>query len=197
MIRINLRDAITPRMVSKVRGRLDLRRWMREGVANLVRYLRGYYDRKDEAEPNRFVREGLGIRRTHFWKSVGSAVGEPVIRGDSVSVTIKHPHIAQKVKGGPIYPVEARALTIPTHPDAYARTAAEVEATLGINLFIRTTALGDAFLMGRVKGRKGGLFRYFLLKRAVFQRPTPGAVPGRTAIREAFFRGVRKAIMGD
>lgn len=200
MFRIKIKDLVTPRMRRMMQRRLDLREWMREGAYNLRRYLQGYYGRKDAAEPNYFVREMMGVRRTHFWKAVGESVGQPIVSRDTVAIPIAHPHIRQKIYGGPILPVRARALTIPVHPDAYGRSAAEVESALGIRLFLRTTALGDAFLMGKVrtgKGKRTSVFRYFILKTAVFQRPWPGSLPNWTAMREAFFRGVRRAIMRD
>jgi hypothetical protein len=140
----------------------------------------------------------MGVRRTHFWKQVGDSVADPIVKRDGVSVAINHPHINQKIHGGPILPVRARALTIPVHPEAYGRTAAQVESALGIDLFIKKTALGDAFLMGKVKqGRRTHLWRFFLLRAFVNQDPWPNSIPDKVAMREAFFRGVRKAIMGD
>jgi hypothetical protein len=198
MFRVNITDPVTPRMKRKSNRRLELMQWMRQGAENLVRYLRGFYDRKDQAEPNYFVREMMGVRRTHFWKQVGDSVADPIVKRDGVSVAINHPHINQKIHGGPILPVRARALTIPVHPEAYGRTAAQVESALGIDLFIKKTALGDAFLMGKVKqGRRTHLWRFFLLRAFVNQDPWPNSIPDKVAMREAFFRGVRKAIMGD
>lgn len=198
MFRVNITDPVTPRMKRKASRRLELMEWMRQGAFSLVRYLRGFYDRKDKAEPNYFVREMMGVRRTHFWRGVGEAVGEPVVKKDGVLVEIDHPHINQKIYGGTIFPIRARALTIPVHPEAYGRTAEEVESILGIDLFVKKTALGDAFLMGKVKrGKRSYLWRFFLLRSSVTQEPWPNSIPDRTATREAFFRGVRKAIMGD
>jgi hypothetical protein len=167
---------------------------LKQGAAEVAHLFRAHWIQKDAAEPNYFARERFGTRRTHFWRKISNSVGSVEVdtSGMSFKIPIKDKRLRQKVKGGPIVPKKARALTIPVHPDAYARSAAELERALGVKLFILRTALGDAFLAAKRELRKGrkSVIRYYLLKRGVFQQPWPGTMPERSEIRKAFRFGV-------
>lgn len=167
---------------------------LKQGAAEVAHLYRAHWLEKDAKEPNYFVREFFGTRRTHYWRKMSNAVGavEVDVSGMSFKIPIKSKTLRQKVKGGPITPKKARALTIPVHPDAYARSAAELERALGVKLFILRTVLGDAFLAAKRQLRKGrnSVVRYYLLKRGVNQKPWPGTLPERSEIRKAFRFGV-------
>ena len=60
-------------------------------------------------------------------------------KGNSVDMRVGDRRFRQKLYGGPILPKVAKMLTIPVHPFAYARTAAEVELLQGADLMIRKT----------------------------------------------------------
>lgn len=167
---------------------------LRQGAAEVAHLYRAHWIEKDQTEPNYFVREFFGTRRTHFWRKMANAVGSVEVdaAGMTFRIPIKNKYLRQKVKGGPIRPVKSRALTIPVHPDAYARSAAELERALGVKLFILRTVLGDAFLAAKRELRKGrkSVVRYYILKRGVNQKPWPGTMPERSEIRKAFRFGV-------
>ena len=167
---------------------------LKQGAAEVAHLYRAHWIEKDAKEPNYFAREFFGTRRTHYWRKMANAVGavQVDVSGMSFKIPIKSKTLRQKVKGGPITPKKARALTIPVHPDAYARSAAELERALGVKLFILRTVLGDAYLAAKRQLRKGrnSIIRYFLLKRSVTQQPWPGTLPERSEIRKAFRFGV-------
>jgi hypothetical protein len=154
--------------------RLFNRQRVQAGMAKagekLIQWLKAYYEQKDWDEPNRLTLE----RRTHFWHQIGESIlPKPKIEQGRIHVIITDPRFPQKVFGGPIVPKRAKALTIPVHPDAYARTAAEVARIVGPLHIIK--AGGEAFL---VADKSRYTFApLFVLKRKVNQKPWPGALP--------------------
>jgi hypothetical protein len=76
-------------------------------------------------------------------------------------------------------------LTIPVHPFAYARTAAEVELLQGADLMIRRTR-GNRLVLGLWRAKRW--ISFFLLRYSVFQRPWPGTLPPEGRPRKAFMR---------
>ena len=145
------------------------------GVA-FIGWLKAYYEQKDWDEPNRLTLE----RRTHFWHQIGESIlPKPKIEDRKIHVIITDPRFPQKVFGGPIVPKRAKALTIPVHPDAYARSAAEVARIVGPLHIIR--AGGEAFL---VADKSRYTFApLFVLKRKVNQKPWPGALPKQAKMK--------------
>ena len=138
-----------------------------------IAWLKAYYEQKDWNEPNRLTLE----RRTHFWHQIGESVlPKPKIEDKKIHVIITDPRFPQKLHGGTIVPKRAKALTIPMHPDAYARTAAEVARIVGPLHIIK--AGGEAFL---VADKSRYTFApMFLLRYKVTQKPWPGALPKQT-----------------
>ncbi|MCW5556615.1 MAG: hypothetical protein KIT22_02035 [Verrucomicrobiae bacterium] len=74
--------------------------------------LRSHFRGKDRT-PNQ-----LGGKRTHFWRQVADSVQAPRLTngGHAVVVSITHPAIAQKLKGGRIRAKRVSFLTIPVSP---------------------------------------------------------------------------------
>jgi hypothetical protein len=140
---------------------------------------------KDVREPNRFVRAGSGTRRTHFWRQIAQSLRLVSTKGNSVDMRVGDRRFRQKLFGGPIVAKVARMLTIPVHPFAYARTAAEVELLQGADLMIRRTR-GNRLVLGMWRAKRW--ISFFLLKYAVFQRPWPGTLPPPGKPRRAFMR---------
>lgn len=136
--------------------------------------------REKQKTPNK-----LGGKRTNFWNQVGRAVQAPVIRGaETVVVSINHPAIAQKVRGGRIVAKRARFLTIPVSPEAHGRTADTLQYEKGILLFV----------LGKPDGQKGalaelsttrGIVVHYLLRRSVNQQPDPTALPNLATLATA------------
>jgi hypothetical protein len=142
---------------------------LKAGGKGLIDFLKRHFAKKDQSEPNQ-----LGGDRTHFWLQIGRSVEEsPTIEQGRVRIPIRDKRFPQKLYGGQIVPKRAKALTIPIHPAAHGRSAAQVSAKVG-GLFILKTKAGEAFLAGKV-GKVVTL--YYLLKRRVFQAPWPGTLP--------------------
>lgn len=160
---------------------------LRKGGEAVRDFLRRFWERKDAAEPNQWF--SAGSIRTHFWNQIAQSVDEKVTtRGNEATVTVKDHRLAQKIYGGPIFPVKAKALTIPNHPDAHGVSARELERQLGIKLFILKVR-GEAYLAGK-KGRS--VVRYYMLRRSVNQAPWPKSFPERRSISRVLKDGVRK-----
>ena len=129
---------------------------------------------KDQREPNQ-----LGGRRQHFWRSVGQSVHEPRVSPDGalVTVSIHHPAIAQKVKGGVIRAKRTNFLTIPVSEDAYGRTTRTFERETGLKLFPLRGGKGRTSSRVLASARAGGIQVEYVLKSQVRQRPDPTALP--------------------
>jgi hypothetical protein len=152
--------------------------------------LQRHYREKDVKEPNK-----LGGERTHYWLGVAQAVNVPKQTSQAqVTVSISHPTILQKIKGGPITAKPGRMLAIPVHKDAYGRRPSVLERLLGITLFV-ASKLGRAFLAARLTKNLAfgaapkrfdavigttsnhALRIFYILKRSVTQKPDPTALP--------------------
>lgn len=168
----------------------DMRDMMRAGGERVTHDLKDWYGLKDQSEPNRFFVKGQASRRIHFWGQVQESVRGPIdMPGGGVRVAVTDPRILQKIRGGPIVAKNVRYLTIPIHPESYARRAAELFSIVG-RLFVIHTRKGHLFLAGRKQGDKRATF-YYLLKERVNQKPWPGSLPGMTWIKQSFRNGVR------
>lgn len=138
----------------------------------IVNLLKKHYRGKKQSEPNK-----LGGKRTNYWRGVADSVNKPKPTApDTVSVSISHPTINQKIFGGTITAKRSKYLTIPIHADAHGRTAGTLERNLAVKLFVLVSN-GKAMLAGTNKD--GKTIAYYLLKKSVKQRPDPTALPPR------------------
>lgn len=125
----------------------------------------------------------LGGKRTNFWRGVADSVQAPRLEGGgtAVVISIPHPSIAQKVKGGIIRPKRVKFLTIPVSPEAYGRTARSrnggpgtFEAETGLKLVFLKVGDHNAVLATH---RGGGMQVEYILTASVNQDPDPTALP--------------------
>jgi hypothetical protein len=154
----------------------------------VAKLLKKWYLQRDREQPNR-----LGGPRTHFWLEVSRSVQAPVVAGDgtSVTVTISHPIIAQKVFGGTIRAKRASLLTIPQTPEAYGRTAATFERETGLKLiFLKQN--DHAILASRAQGQ--GLTVQYVLVPSVHQEPDPNALPPEQQMEQEALTAADKAL---
>jgi hypothetical protein len=88
--------------------------------------LRAHFRKKDQTDINRLAPD----RREHFWRQVMNATNAPVVSGDgnTVTILINHPAIAQKIFGGDIRAKRVRNLAIPEEPEAYGRSPRSLRA---------------------------------------------------------------------
>lgn len=164
---------------------------MRKAGEAVIGYLKRFWRRKDRAEPNQWLNSGS--TRTHFWNAISDSVDpQPYLKQGNVTIRVRDTRIRQKIKGGPIVPVRAKALTIPNHPDAHGRTARQLEGYVGLKLFILQTKWG-AYLAGK-KGRS--VIKYYLLSRGVNQRPWPNSIPEPRLMRRTFVDALRGYFQG-
>lgn len=160
---------------------------LRSAGEAVIGYLKRFWKRKDKAEPNQWF--NAGSTRTHFWNQIAESVDpKPYLKRGVVTIKVKDTRIRQKINGGPIVPVRAKALTIPNHPDAHGRTARQLEGYVGLKLFILQTKWG-AFLAGK-KGRS--VVKYYLLSRGVNQMPWPRSIPEKRLMQRTFTDAVRE-----
>jgi hypothetical protein len=165
-----------------------VREFMEAGGNRVVKDLVDSYHVNDATEPNRFVQEGTGTRRTHFWNQVADSVEGPEINGATAKIRIHDHRIRQKVYGGTIEHKNVDYLTIPMHPEAYARRAAELESIVG-NLFVVRKKDGRLFLAGK---KDKALTFYYRLKPSVYQDPWPTAIFKRASLIDSFRNGVNE-----
>lgn len=162
------------------------------GAQRVIDDLTDWYHLNDKHEPNRFVQDGTGSRRTHFWNQIADSIRGPFVSGRGVRIEITDKRIKQKIYGGEIHAKNVRFLTIPIHPEAYARRAAELFSLVG-KLFVVRMKDGRLFLAGKPDGK--AVF-YYRLKESVNQKPWPTAAPKRRWIIDSFKSGVKKFMKG-
>lgn len=128
-------------------------------------------------ERKRLNKNKLRGKRTNFWSQVAMATQVPRVKnsGSQVIVSINHPSIAQKVRGGIIRAKRAKALTIPVAPEAYGRTVRTFEAETGTKLFLIGKEFGHGALAAATKS--GGFKIMYVLRKSLYQKPDPNALP--------------------
>ena len=118
------------------------------GARGVSNYLRKFYLEKNTNEPNK-----LSSRRTNFWNRVRNTVNngpidtpneaEPIKEGRGrIAVTIAHPVLPHKIKGGTISAKRKKYLTIPVHEEAYDK-----KATRFPDLFVIKSKKGNLLLV--------------------------------------------------
>lgn len=153
--------------------------------------LKKHFRNKDKTDANR-----LSERRSHFWLAVSRTVQNPYVLGNTVTVTVNHPAIAQKVFGGTIRAKAAGALTIPVEERAYGRTAATFEAETGLKLFLIRSGQGafqNAVLAVKDNNAKGFTVEYVLTK-SVNQKADTEALPPKTQLEAAILLRAQKTL---
>lgn len=140
----------------------------------------GHFRDKDRNEPNK-----LGGKRTHFYLAVSRSVQSPVSPNPTtVVVSINHPAILQKVRGGTITAKRANRLTIPISPEAHGRTADTLKHEKGILLFVLGKDDGQNGVLAELSPTRG-IVAHYLLRRSVDQAPDPTALPNLGMLAEA------------
>jgi hypothetical protein len=153
--------------------------------------LRKHFLAKDRLQPNKLAPD----RRQHFWQQVAHAVQAPVVdeAGNSVSIQIRHPDIAQKVFGGTITAKRVSNLAIPESDEAYGRAPSVFEHETGLKLiFIK--ANDHAFLAARIDPNSKFLEVEYLLTPSVHQDPDPTALPDPQLLQAAVILETQKVV---
>ncbi len=153
--------------------------------------LKAHFRKRDRDSANH-----LSERRSHFWLAVSRTVQNPIVNGNTVTVTINDPRFAQKLFGGKIEAKEADALTIPVEERAYGRTTAVFERETGLKLFLIKSGKGafqNALLAVKDDSGRGFTVEY-LLTPSVNQSADPEALPDKTALERAVLNRAQKVL---
>jgi len=164
-----------PVLLSRVRNPSVLMARLGRATAN---NLKAHFRTKDKT-PNR-----LGGKRTHYWRQVADSVQNPQVAegGRTVSVSINHASIAQKLIGGEIRAKRVSFLTIPVSPDAHGRTALTFETETGLKLFFLKVGQGKTGNAVLATDRGLGIQIEYILTKSVNQDPDPTALPNMEAL---------------
>lgn len=151
-----------------------------QAAARVIRRLLQRHFREREKTPN-----ALGGRRTHWWAAASRATQIASVTDTEAVVSISQPGMALKVYGGVVRPVQAKALTIPIHAEAYGRRARTVELLTGMKLFkVKPKGSKNTFLARSTGDDQIRLL--YLLASSAKVRPDPNALPNRSQMeREA------------
>ncbi|MHC1762915.1 MAG: hypothetical protein AB9869_01230 [Verrucomicrobiia bacterium] len=190
MSTINVTDKATPKLNALIRSIENPIPGLMIAGRAVANVLRAHYREKHAKEPNK-----LGGKRQNYWLGVRHSVNNPQPSGAAqVTVSISHPSIMQKIKGGTITAKRVSMLTIPVDKEAYGRRASVLERALNIKLFVIEQG-GRAFLAGRTDSA-APLRIFYVLKRSVTQKPDPTALPPEQTIHdtatEAFTKWVER-----
>ena len=133
-----------------------------------------------------------GKRDNHFKPE---DVQSPVVNGETVSVGITTPGITRALHDIIIRPVEARALAIPLHADAYGYQPREYNMIhpkgSKDRIFLIKAKSGNAFL---AKNNGKELVLMYILKDSVYQRRDPTLLPTTEEMQSAFTDAVDEAV---
>lgn len=155
-------------------------------AAGLLKAVQRHFEGRNQ-EPNR-----MGGPKQNFWDRIrqGTSVSSDA---NTAQVSIPSP-IRQKLYGGTIRPVNAKAIAFPISPSVYGRTAREERLT-GTTRLIRFGAGARAIgiIVRTVNGKPVGE-ALFLVVAQVVQQPDPRALPDdATLIHDALAEVERNA----
>jgi hypothetical protein len=176
MIRVSIIDRATPalrQILARARPE-QVHKVAAFGVRNLVRDHLAALNQK----PNK-----RGWKKTQFYAQARRAVTARASTSAGI-VEISKEGFAQRLYGGPIRPVNTRALTIPALAIAYGRRAREFT-----NLQFRPINRGNLVGLLYRKTDQGPVTLYWLVKR-VMQQPDPTVLPTNDEMATAAVKAV-------
>lgn len=175
--RIELTDAATP-MLKGIDAAISDGTGVRQVIGRAaVNETRQYYF--DHA-PNK-----RGWPTTGFWAQCARGTNFEVVP-EGVVLSVHQVGINQRLYGGTIRPVNAKALTIPISPDAYGKRAGEIPG-----LFLLRTQKG-AYLVTHGDGSKEDSTLHFMYRLAssVTQKADSTAIPPKEKLEAAVMKAV-------
>ena len=148
---------------------------LQAAARSVVRDLQRHF-REREKTPNK-----LGGKRTHWWARVARSTAVAEVTDARAVVSISEPGIGLQVSGGMVRPVEAKALTIPIHAEAYGRRAKTVELLTGMKLFrVKPKGSPHTFLARSLGDDTIRLL--YVLKKVARIPADPNALPPRATL---------------
>lgn len=166
---------------------------LRGGGSVAARAIRNYY--RSDLSTRHTTASRLGASPSNHYKA--SDVGQPMVDGNEVAIPISTPGMSRAFNDLDIRPVEARALAIPLHRDAYGLQPREL-SDRGVRLF-RILRRGErqGGQLTDVLYRQGdndALEAMYRLVGAVRQPRDRTLLPSDEQLTTAFTRGAKKAI---
>jgi hypothetical protein len=132
--------------------------------------------RDRDRTPNR-----LGGDRTHYYSQAADGT-HMESDAQEATVTVSHVGFRLRLEGGTVLPVNAGALTIPIHPDAHGRRAAEFPGLFRI----RPKSSDSEFLADKPDPSDPDSLRVlYVLRASVTQAADPSVMPADTDLSEA------------
>ena len=178
MITVQLQsDDLTGKLTELLRRSRRPRSVLQAAARGVRSRLQRHFRERDK-EPNR-----LGGRRTHFWLDVYKSTQLGQVTESFAIVSIGDHRFAQKLRGGTIRAIQAKALTIPVDPEAHGRRAAVFERETGLKLIFIGQG-GKGILATRAAGSDALQVRYLLVP-SVHQDPDPEALPPQGEMESA------------
>lgn len=176
MITVRVESEELTRSLTRIIGLTQRPRSILQAAARSVRRDLQRHFRQRDRQAN-----ALGGRRTHWWARVAQSTQIASVTDQQAVVSISEPGIGMKVTGGVIRPVEAKALTIPLHPEAYGRRAKTVEMVTGLPLWrYRPKKGGPTFLAQTLNDDQIRIM--YVLKSMARVKADPNALPDQATM---------------
>jgi hypothetical protein len=196
------RDTLSP-AISAIAAGLEARRYLPVVGQACANVFRAHYAALQSDPSRHSTASALGAKPSGLYADFARATSY-LVDGDSVEVGVSHVAARQRLRGGPIRPVNARSLTIPANSLAYGKRAADFAGRL-VFMWAPDPKRGDRWRPALVapeavtkevgKKRKDGTRRrktvapsgvYFWLVWAVrAQAPDPTVLPPERDLAEA------------
>jgi len=138
-----------------------------------------HFDRRAQ-QPNK-----LGGPKTGFWETISNGTHASWSETEAI-VTVPAP-ILQKIFGGTIKPVNAKAIAFPVSPRSYGKTASEVIGDgVGKYIPIKSTKNPDVVgIIRLIESDKALGETLFLVMRKVTQAADPNAIPSEETLMKS------------
>lgn len=156
--------------------------------ASVAELIRRHLVEKDQT-PNQ-----LGGRRTHFYAAAAQQTFWTAAE-DHAEVTVAKDGIRQRLLGGTIRPVNAKALTIPIAAEAYGRRASEFGPELRL---LKSNGGPDGNTVGvLVLGEGVNAQALYVLRTLVTQEADPSVLPEDDDLMAAAREGLEELRLAD
>lgn len=188
MYRADIRiDTATPFMLQKVKQIRQERVNKQIGLAGRLALVEFFTKKNAEMKSATMTHQGnpkLGHSRPGLFEKFARATSYTATPS-SVTLSVTHPAIRQRVKGGVIKPVRRKYLTIPARAAAYGKSAREapVELKFGFAEDERFGVMRPALIAKQKGNRKTkAVGVWYWLAKQVKQKADPSAMIGKDAL---------------
>lgn len=173
-ISIDVKDQVTP-VLDRLKGALSSGVVLKRAAASVAVLLKDHLIAK-EAQPNKNA-----WPKTGFYGQAAEHVNVVSGGANEAQVVVSHEGFAQRVLGGTINPVNAKALAIPARAEAYGKLPSDFDGLL--DYIPRKGGKLVGMLVGKEGADQGVVF--FWLVKNVTQSPDPTVLPTEKQMRDA------------